>query len=134
MTNHKKVAIATDMRFANAACLRFMLSLKPLDFNIFMSSYAKCLLVCFCYRDPDISLHEHRTGHTTFHPRKPQLELLQSYPVNIELVLILALISIFRMTGKEPQPRPTILDSEQQLDIENGNDQFTSGKNCEPII
>ena len=54
--------------------------------------------------------------------------------INIELVLILALISIFRMTGKEPQPRPTILDSEQQLDIENGNDQFTSGKNYEPII
>ena len=37
------------------------------------------------------------------------------------------------MTGKEPQPRPTILDSEQQLDIENGNDQFTSGKNNESL-
>ena len=35
------------------------------------------------------------------------------------------------MTGKEPQPRPTILDSEQKLDIENGNDQFTSGKNSD---
>ena len=37
------------------------------------------------------------------------------------------------MTGKEPQPRPTILDSEQKLDIVNGNDQFTSGKNNESL-
>lgn len=48
--------------------------------------------------------------------------------------MILALISVFLITGKEPQPRPTILDSEQKLDIGNGNDQFTSGKNYEPIV